>query len=252
MNGNGDERALPSAEGEDANVPPLARRWRKFGAELLGTFFVTIVPTAVDILYYEGKSVDYVSRWLARGFITTSVIYALSAISGAHVDPAVSLGFALRRALSVRGLLWYTTAQFIGGFAATGLAFAAWHAHVILGASRPGPGVPYAEAFEAECVLSFLLVFVILATAEEEATVGKNAAIAVGLCVAACGFIGGPISGASMNPARSIPPQIAGGAYGLIWIYALGPPVGAALAALAIYTLIGPAGKAGRRAGRGT
>jgi aquaporin Z len=89
-------------------------------------------------------------------------------------------------------------------------------------------------------VLTFLLMIVIIATAEFEAAVGKHAALAVGFTVAACGFMGGSISGASMNPARSIPPQIFGGSFSIIWIYLLGPPIGALLAAAAALYLFGP------------
>jgi aquaporin Z len=224
----------------------------KVGAEFVGTFFLTLVATAVDVLYYTGAGhVDYVSRWLARGFITTALIFALSAISGAHIDPAVSLGFAVRRAMPVVQMLIYWSAQFAGGFGAALLVFALWGHAVVLGASHPGPQFTHVEAAIVEAILTFLVMMVILATADEEAAVGKQAAIAVGLTVAACGFFAGPISGASMNPARSIPPQIVGQAYDLVWIYAIGPCVGAVLAALAMTPFLGQPDKGERRAAKG-
>jgi aquaporin Z len=207
---------------------------QKVGAEFLGTLLVTIVATGVDVAYYAGGHADYTSRWLARGFITTAMIYAFSAMSGAHVDPAVSLGFALRRAMPVAQMLLYWIGQFAGGFVAAALALALWKGSMVFGASHPGPQYTRFEALVAEIFLTFLLMIVILACAEEEATIGKQSALAVGLTVAACGFFAGPVSGASMNPARSIPPQILGGATGIVWIYAVGPPIGAALAALAM------------------
>jgi aquaporin Z len=208
---------------------------KKLGAELVGTFFQTLVATGVDVLYYTGSGhVDYVSRWLARGFITSALIYAFSAVSGAHIDPAVSLGFAVRRAMPVSLMLRYWLAQLAGGFGAALLVFALWGHAVVLGASHPGRQFTQLEAVLAEVVLTFLLMTVILMTSKEQAAVGKQAALAVGLTVAACGFFAGPISGASMNPARSIPPQIVGGAYGIIWIYAVGPCIGAGLAALMV------------------
>ena len=94
-------------------------------------------------------------------------------------------------------------------------------------------------------------MMVILGTAEAEATVGKQAAIAVGLSVATCGFFAGAISGASMNPALSIPPQIFGGQFDLIWIYAFGPSIGAALAAFAMFFLCGPPKHGERKAAEG-
>ncbi|MBV8074154.1 MAG: aquaporin [Candidatus Eremiobacteraeota bacterium] len=213
---------------------------QKLAAELAGTFFATLVPTAVDVLFYTGGHVDFVSRWLARGFVTVAMIYAFSEISGAHIDPAVSLGFAARRVFGVRLMLEYWAAQFAGAFAAAGLAFALWGNQIALGASHPGPEYSQTVAFVAEVVATFLLMTVILASTEHEATVGKNAAIAVGLTVATCGFFLGPISGASMNPARTLAPQILGGTANLAWIYALGPSLGALLAVVAAYLISGP------------
>lgn len=205
------------------------------------------------MLYYSGDGhVDYVSRWLARGFITAAMIYAFSGISGAHIDPAVSLGFAVRRAMSVAQMLYYWIGQFAGGFGAALLVFALWGHAVVLGASHPGPQFTQVEAVIAEVILTFLLMLVILMTAEEVAAVGKQAALAVGLTVAACGFFAGPISGASMNPARSIAPQIVGGAYGIIWIYAVGPCVGALLAALVMKCFFDRPREGERKAAKGS
>lgn len=224
---------------------------QKMGVEFLGTFFVTLVATGVDVGYYTGSHVDYVSRWLARGFITTAMIYAFSGISGAHIDPAVSLGFAVRKAMPVPQMLWYWASQVAGGFAAAALAMALWKNDLALGASRPGPQYSQFDALVAEIVLTFLLMIVILACAHDEPTIGKQAALAVGLTVAACGFFAGPISGASMNPARSIPPQLLGGLGGLSWIYAAGPCIGAALAAGVMRLLSPRPGEGERKAAKG-
>ena len=224
----------------------------KVGAEIIGTFFQTLVATTVDVLYFSGQGhVDYVSRWLARGFITTAMIYAFSGVSGAHIDPAVSLAFAVRRALPVAQMIFYVTGQFVGGLVASLAVVALWPHSVVLGASHPGPGFSHGIALIAEVVLTFLVVIVILTTAEDEAKVGRQAAVAVGMTVAACGFFAGPISGASMNPARSIPPQLLGGAYDLIWIYAIGPCAGAVLAAMAIAALAPRPDRGERKAGEG-
>jgi aquaporin Z len=222
------------------------------GAELIGTFFVTLVAIGVDVLYYTGAGqVDYVSRWLARGFITTAMIYAFSGISGAHVNPAISLGFAVRRAMPIGQMLLYWFAQFAGGFAAAFLALAVWGRAIALGASHPGPQITQLEAAIAEVVLTFLVMLVILMTAQEAAAIGKNAALAVGLTVAACGFFAGPISGASMNPARSIPPLLLGGAGDLAWIYASGPTIGAVLAALVAALFFAEPNRGEREAAKG-
>lgn len=229
-------------------MPSLPQR---IGAELLGTFFATLVPMSVDILYFTGAHVDFVSRWLARGFFTAAIIYAFSEFSGAHIDPAVSLGFMLRRVMRLSDMIAYWMAQFGGALLATALAYALWGSEIALGASHPGPGYSHPVAFVAEIVATFLLMVIILGTAEHEGQVGKQAALAVGLTVATCGFFVGPISGASMNPARSLLPQIFSGQFDLLWIYALGPCIGAALAVPVMTLLCGPP-KAGEvKAARG-
>jgi aquaporin Z len=221
-------------------------------AEGVGTFFATLVPTTIDVLYYQGESgVDYVSRWLARGCITIAMIYTFSEVSGAHIDPAVSFGFFLRRVMPIRLLGCYWIAQFAGAFAAAGTLYAFWGNAIALGASHPGPAISDPIAFATEIVLTFLLMLVILAMAQQEATVGKQAAIAVGLTVATCGFFAGPISGASMNPARSIAPQLVGGAGSLSWIYLLAPCIGAALAAAAAWMFFGAPAHGERKAAEG-
>lgn len=224
---------------------------QKLAAELVGTFFATLVPTAVDVLYYTGEHVDWVSRWLARGFITIALIYAFSEVSGAHINPAISLGFAVRRVMPVPLMLWYWLVQFAGAFCAAGVAYAVWGPLIVLGASHPGLKFTHLEAVLAEIVLTFLVMTVILGCAEQEGVVGKQAALAVGLTIACCGFFAGPISGASMNPARSIAPQILGHASDIIWIYALGPCLGAALAAAAALLFFGQPKEGERKAARG-
>ena len=130
-------------------------------------------------------------------------------------------------------MLMYWVLQFAGAFGAAALAFALWGPAMVLGASHPGPKFTQFEAVVTEIIVTFLLMMVVIGCAEQEGVVGKQSALAVGLTVAACGFFAGAISGASMNPARSIAPQIVGGAYDIIWIYAVGPILGAAFAALA-------------------
>lgn len=240
-----------AAKDEPKNDKPKPVLSQKLLAEFIGTFFATLVPTTVDILYYTGEHVDSVSRWLARGFITTALIYAFSEVSGAHVDPAVSLGFAVRRTLPLAQMFFYWSVQFAGGFGASFLVFALWGHQIALGASHPGAHFTQFEALVTEVIVTFLLMIIILATAEQNAAVGKQAALAVGFTVATCGFFAGPISGASMNPGRSIPPQILGGQYGIVWIYAVGPCAGAVLAALGTLLLFGKPNEGEKKAGEG-
>ncbi len=233
---------------EDGERPSTVR---KIGAEFVGTFVVTLAAMGVDILYYTTHEVDYVSRWLARGFATAVVIFAFSEISGAHVDPAVTLGFTLRRVFSARMLAAYWIAQFAGSFAAAALLGAYFGSAIAFGASHPGPTVPPLVAVLCEVVLTAIVMLVILTTAKEKAIVGKEAALAVGFAVAACGFFAGPISGASMNPARSIAPQILAGETALVWIYAVGPLLGAGLAVVIHRLLCGPPNREEREAAQG-
>lgn len=211
---------------------------QKLAAELLGTFLVTGTAIGVDVFYYTQGNIDYASRWLARGLVTAAVIYAFSETSGAHVDPAVTIAFMARRVFPAPMAALYVGAQFAGAFAAALIWFELQgRAGLAFGASHPGVQFSPVTAAGAEALLTFALVLVILMTAQEKASVGKQAAIAVGFMVAACGFVGGPISGASMNPARTIAPQIVSGHFENIWVYLAGPVIGA-LFAVAVHALI--------------
>jgi len=224
---------------------------QRLAAEVIGTFIVTATAIGVDIFYYSQGNIDYASRWLARGFATAAVTYAFSETSGAHADPAVTFGFLLRGVMSVRIAIGYVAAQFVGAFAAAGIWLLLVPTSTLaLGASRPGPQFTPLEALGAEIVATFALMLTILMTAQEESTIGKQAALAVGFMVAACGFVVGPISGASMNPARTIAPQILTGSPN-IWVYAAGPVIGAAIAVGVHALLSGPPSESERKSARG-
>lgn len=223
---------------------------RALGAEAVGTFIVVLVAMGVDVLYFTGRS-DFDARWAARGLITAVVIYAFTAASGAHVNPVVSLAFTIRRDFPWPRCAAYIVAQFAGAFAAAGLMALWYGTRFGFGASHPGPHVAGIEAAGCETVLTFILVLVTLLTASNAGVVGRDAALAVGFAVATCGFLGGAISGASMNPARSLAPQLLAGEFSIIWIYVAGPLVGA-LAAIGVCHLVGgPSTKKERHAARG-
>ena len=213
---------------------------------------VTATAIAVDVLYYTGNGgVDYTSRWLARGFVAAAVVYAFAEISGAHADPIVTFAFALRRLIPWTVTLAYVCAQFAGSFAAVFVLWPLFGSALRLGASHPGAAFTAPEAAICEVVLSFAFVLTILMTAQQEAVVGKQAALAVGFVVAACGFAAGPISGASMNPARTLAPQLLAGAYANMWVYIVGPLAGAALAVVVHTALCGRPSQGARKAARG-
>lgn len=226
--------------------------WRRLAAEACGTFLIAAAAVGVDVFYYTQGTVDYASRWLARGFVTSAVIYAFGEISGAHADPAVTIGFWLRRVFPSSLAAAYIAAQFAGAFVAAAL----WLALVgptalAFGASHPGPHVSGPAALLTEIVATFALMLVILMTAQEEAVIGRQSAVAVGFIVAACGFAAGPISGASMNPARTLAPQVLAGTYGSAWIYIAGPIAGAALAVVVHAAISGGPSKAEQKTARG-
>ncbi len=224
---------------------------RKLGAEALGTFMITATAISVDVLHFTTGRVEDVSRWLARGLIAAAVVYAFAGTSGAHANPVVTIAFALRRIFPVRLTIAYVLAQFAGAFVAALVLWSLFGAQLGFGASRPGPGFSPIVAMICEAVLTFAFAIVILMTAQEEAVVGPQAAIAVGFVVAACGLAAGNISGASMNPARSIAAQIVAGTTQISWVYAAGPLLGAVIAVIAHGLLAGPPTRAAQRAAKG-
>jgi aquaporin NIP len=170
------------------------------------------------------------------GLVIMAMIYATGHLSGAHINPAVTVAFTLTRHFPVRDALAYIAAQLIGATVAAFVLLAAWSgkpAH--LGATLPS--VPAGTALLYEVVLSAFLMFVIVAVATDTRAVGAAAALAIGGTVGLDALFGGPITGASMNPARSFGPALASGTWHDFWIYVVGPVAGAALGALA-YQLV--------------
>lgn len=165
-------------------------------------------------------------------------IYAIGDASGAHFNPAVSLGFTLKRVFPARWLVPYWVAQLVGA-ALAGLGLRVLFADAAL-AGVSVPHIPAATALVVEAVLSWLLVTVILGTADRYRVVGANAAVAVGATIALCGLVALPLTGASMNPARSFGPAFAMGQLGDLWIYVAGPAIGTCVAVLFTRFLYGP------------
>ena len=204
--------------------------------ELVGTFALTAVAAGVDATArLSGGAIDLIPRAVAPAMLVTAFVYALGDASGAHFNPAVTLGFTLRRLFPVGWLLQYWVAQLLGA-ALAGFALVLLFGDVAQeGVSKPH--VATGTALAIEIFLSWLLLTVILGTADRHRLVGPNAALAVGATIALCGLIALPISGASMNPARSLGPAIATGRLGDLWIYILAPTIGAIVAVL-VTTLI--------------
>ena len=177
---------------------------------------------------------------LVFGLVIMAMIYATGHLSGAHINPAVTLAFTLTRHFPGRDAIAYVGAQVAGAVAGAFLLLAAWPSKPAdLGATVPS--VATGTALVYEIVLTAFLMFVIIAVATDTRAVGAAAAIAIGGTVGLDALFGGPITGASMNPARSFGPALASGTWTDFWIYIVGPVAGAALGALAYQLVRRPA-----------
>lgn len=169
---------------------------------------------------------------LVFGLVIMAMVYAAGHLSGAHINPAVTIAFTVTRHFPVRDAVAYIMAQLIGATAGALLLLAAWSDKPAqLGATVPSVGIGTALLYEV--VLTAFLMFVIIAVATDTRAVGAGAALAIGGTVGLDALFGGPITGASMNPARSFGPALASGTWKDFWIYLVGPIVGATLGAIA-------------------
>ena len=207
---------------------PLAR---KLGAEAIGTFMLTLVAAGAPVMTTATHSLAHIAAGaIAVGLVLMAMIYSIGPISGAHINPAVTFGFALRGAFHWSRVVPYWIAQIAGAVLAAGFLLAVFGNVAHLGASLPAAKTGPVAAWIMETMLTTLFVLVILATSEEAQSVGTNAAIAIGGTLALCGLFAGAPSGASLNPARSIGPAFVSGTWSDLWVYIAGPLLGAALA----------------------
>jgi MIP family channel proteins len=210
---------------------------RRVAAEALGTFALVFFGAGAIMVASKSGTFGQLGIALAFGLVITTMIYALGHISGAHLNPAVSFGFALSRHFPWSRVGAYWVAQCAGAIAAALLLRASLGDIADVGATQPSGS--NAQSFLWEVVLAFFLMLVIMAVATDTRAVGEAAALAVGGTVALGALVGGPVSGASMNPARSLGPALAAGELGSLWIYLLAPLFGAALGAVAYQFLRG-------------
>jgi aquaporin Z len=210
---------------------------------------VAVGAVVVD-LKSHGK-VPLVAQEVAPGLAIMAIIYSIGSVSGAHVNPAVTFSYALRRNFPWRRVPGYWLAQFVGAICAVGFLRLTLGNLGQLGTSRPGPGVSGLTAFLFELVLTAGLVTVTLGTASGQNNVGPNAAIARGGYIAAAGLWAGPITGASMNPIRSLAPALVGEHWSHVWIYIAGPLVGGAIAVGFAWILRGAPASAADQAAQG-
>ena len=189
---------------------------------------VVIGPGAAAVDRYTGGAVTHVGVALSFAFVILAGVYSLGHISGAHFNPAVTMGFWLSGRFPRREVLPYTLVQLVGASAGALLLRATLGAHVQ--AAVTVPRIPILSALLIEIVLTFFLMLVIMAVATDHRVASPAAGLAVGLTVGFDAMMGGPLTGASMNPARSFGPAVAAGTWTAHWLYWLGPLLGAALA----------------------
>lgn len=208
-------------------------------AEFVGTFFLVFAGCGAIVVDSIGHEITHVGVALVFGLVVAALVYALGHVSGAHFNPAVSIGFWALGEFPRSRVLPYILVQLSGAVAASGLLLALFGHAGNLGVTAPS-GSPLVSLV-LETVMTFLLVFVIFGSAVHGMAVKGFAGIAIGAAIALDALFGGPVSGASMNPARSLGPAIVAGAWSDQWVYVVGPIVGAlfAVATFRVITLGG-------------
>ena len=227
------------------------REWRRLFSELLGTFALVLAAAGGGLLHAKGQ-ISLAAAVVAPGLTVMAVILFMGAVSGAHLNPAVSLAFALRGDFPWKRVPGYIAIQLAG--ATLACLFLRWVFGNVehLGATLPGPGYKPWQALLLEIVLTALLVSVILGTASAAQNVGAIAALGVGGYIALAGLWAAPVSGVSMNPARSFGPALVSGDWTSYWVYVMGPVAGALIAVGFALVLRGRGGDAiSRAAGSG-
>jgi aquaporin NIP len=198
-------------------------------AEFLGTFALVFAGTGAIVINQETHGmITHVGVALTFGLIVLAMIYTLGEISGAHLNPAVTTAFAVAGRFPWRNVGGYVAAQLAGALGASGLLRLLFPANDSLGATLPSG--PPGQSFILEIVLTFLLMLVILRVSTGAREKGITAGIAIGAVITLEAMFAGPISGASMNPARSLAPAVIAGHWQSLWIYLAAPVLGAGLA----------------------
>lgn len=214
----------------DQRMNPTLRQ--RFAAEVIGTFALVFAGAgAIVINDVSHGAITHVGVALTFGLVVMTMIYAIGDVSGAHLNPAVTLGFFAARRLPGRSVLPYIAAQLIGAFAASGTLRLLFPDQATLGTTIPSGA--WHQSFVLELLLTAILMFVILNVSTGAKEKGLMAGVAVGGVIAFEAMFAGPISGASMNPARSLAPAVVSGRLGDVWLYLTAPVLGALAAVLA-------------------
>ena len=228
---------------------------RRLFSELLGTFFLVLVAVGGGMVSakFGGNAVPYGAKVVAPALMVAAIILFMGTVSGAHLNPAVSIAFAARGDFPWKRVPAYIVAQLLGAVLATLLLWGLIGKQGSAGLTLPGAGISTTTAMLWEIVLTTGLVSVILGTASGAQQIGPLAAIGVGSYIALAGLWGSPVSGASMNPARSLGPALVLGDWTSWWAYLVGPVVGGLIAVGFAYVLRGSGGgRSGTAAAQGT
>jgi len=239
--------------GRRADFDDPRHEWRRLFSELLGTFFLVLVGAGGAVVNAQSDgAISRAAAVTAPGLMVMAIILFMGAVSGAHLNPAVSIAFAARGDFPWRRVPGYVIVQLLGATLACLFLWAVLGKLGMLGATEPGPGISATQAMLMELVLTVGLVSVILGTASGAQNVGVFGALGVGSYIILAGLWSSPISGASMNPARSFGPDMALLDFTNYWAYVVGPLGGALIAVGFAYVLRGRGGgKSGAAAAQG-
>jgi aquaporin Z len=236
-----------------ANFQDPSQEWRRLFSELYGTFFLVLVAAGGGMMGQAfPNTITRTAAVVAPGLMVMAIIMFMGKISGAHLNPAVSLAFWLRGDFPWRRVPGYIVVQLIGASLAALFLHEVIKVSAKFGSNYPASGFSGWQAYLMEAVLTLGLLSVILGTASGAQNIGIFGAIGVGAYIALAGLWGSPISGASMNPARTFGPDLVGRDFGSYWVYIAGPLTGAAIAVGGAFALRGGGGgKSGSAAAQG-
>jgi aquaporin Z len=216
---------------------------RRLASELVGTFLLVVVAAGGGVVgAFSNGQIERGAAVTAPALMVVAVVLFMGRVGGAHLNPAVTLAFCMRRDFPWRRAPAYIVAQLVGASLACLVLLLMFGNIGDLGATRPGPGASDLQATVMEALLTFGLVSTILGTASGAQNVGPLSAIAVGGYITLAGLWSSPVSGASMNPARSWGPDLVGWDFSSYWVYVVGPLLGAVLAVGFAWVLRGPGG----------
>ena len=245
-------RGLAELEFVKRDFDDPRHEWRRLFAEVLGTFFLVLVGAGGGVV--DAVSDGAIGRGAsvtAPGLMVLAIILFMGAVSGAHLNPAVTLGFALRGDFPWRRVPGYIIAELLGSTLAVLFLWAMFGKVGSLGATEPGAGITDVQAMLMELILTVGLFSVILGTASKAQNLGPLSALGVGAYIILAGLWSSPISGASMNPARSFGPDLVLGNFSHYWVYVVGPVLGAAIAVGLAFVLRGHGDVGGAAAAQG-